>query len=240
MRRLLQLFQPVLQGDSKGKIETIKALMHPPNRPTNGINFVIKEDRELAGIEAERTSLGIFTDGFARNGFIGAGATWQSSELQLTGAQHHFKHMVQDDDWIACWETISSTAGNNEGLWVMLMWNMSITHSPNPRQPTQPQQYPDLSSIPTIPKLSSRLTSYPPAPKIKEGDDGVKYRIRPGSKFSSLFVSLNREVVHIDNADHIKQHVLMPMQDLLPSLQQAPEVVSDRWCGIQDGAEWAV
>lgn len=102
-----------------------------------------------------------------------------------------------------------------------------------PRQPTQPQQYPDLNSIPTSPKLSSRLTSHPPAPEIKEGDDGIKYRIRPGSKFSSLFVSLNREVVHIDNADHIKQHVLMPMQDSLPSLQQAPELVSD-----VDGVEY--
>ncbi|KFZ18363.1 hypothetical protein V501_01265, partial [Pseudogymnoascus sp. VKM F-4519 (FW-2642)] len=113
MRRLLQHFQPVLQGDSKAKIETIKAFMHPPNRPMNGINFVIKEDRELAGIEAERTSLAIFTDGSARNGLIGVGATWQSSELRLTGAHHHFEHVVQEDDWTGCWETISSTADNN-------------------------------------------------------------------------------------------------------------------------------
>ena len=47
--------------------------MHPPNRPTNGTNFVLKEDRELAGIEAERTSLAIFTDGSAQNGYIGVG-----------------------------------------------------------------------------------------------------------------------------------------------------------------------
>lgn len=39
MSRLLQHFQPVLQGDSKAKIENIKAFMHPPNQPTICINF---------------------------------------------------------------------------------------------------------------------------------------------------------------------------------------------------------
>ncbi len=80
----------------------------------NGINFVIKEDRQLAGIEAECASLAIFTDGSARNGFIGVGATWHSSELWLTGAHHHFEHVVQEDDWTGCWETISSTSDNND------------------------------------------------------------------------------------------------------------------------------
>ncbi|KFY66181.1 hypothetical protein V496_02147 [Pseudogymnoascus sp. VKM F-4515 (FW-2607)] len=64
--------------------------------------------------EAERTSRAIFTDGSARNGLIGVGATWQSSDLRLTGAHHHFEHVVQEDDWTGCWETISSTADNNE------------------------------------------------------------------------------------------------------------------------------
>ncbi|KAL5346632.1 hypothetical protein ACLOAV_008339 [Pseudogymnoascus australis] len=100
----------------------------------------------------------------------------------------------------------------------------------NLRQPTEPQQCPDLNSIPSSAKLPP---SHPPAPEIKEGDDGIKYRIRPGSKFSELFVSLLREIVQIENADHIKQHVLMPMKDSLPSLQQAPEVVSD-----VDGVEY--
>ncbi|KAL5344977.1 hypothetical protein ACLOAV_009930 [Pseudogymnoascus australis] len=98
-------------------------------------------------------------------------------------------------------------------------------------QPTKPQR-PDLNSIPSSAKLLPRLTSHPPAPEIKEGDDGIKYRIRPGSKFTRLLVSLNRDVVQIDNADHVKQHVL-PMQDSLPSLQQAPDVVSD-----VDGVEY--
>ncbi|KAL5344845.1 hypothetical protein ACLOAV_010242 [Pseudogymnoascus australis] len=100
----------------------------------------------------------------------------------------------------------------------------------NLRQPTEPQQCPDLNSISSSAKLP---TFHPPAPEIKEGDDGIKYRIRPGSKFSRFFVSLHRDIVQINNADHIKQHVLMPMKDSLPSLQQAPEVVSD-----VDGVEY--
>jgi ribonuclease HI/exonuclease III len=113
MKRLLQYFEPILQGEDGAEMETIKTFIQPPTIQSNVLHFVIREDRDMAAIEAEQATPAIFTDGSGRNGVIGLGVTWRDGELWPMDTYQHLNSIIREDEWIKGWQTISTKADNN-------------------------------------------------------------------------------------------------------------------------------
>ncbi|KFY92192.1 hypothetical protein V500_04253, partial [Pseudogymnoascus sp. VKM F-4518 (FW-2643)] len=91
----------------------------------------------------------------------------------------------------------------------------------NPRIPTDhPQTFvsaprPYVTPHPTPPTVApssappTRAPAPPAAPAIFVGQDGVKYSVDPSSEFGDLLVSVDRELVDIDDDEYTRQLVLV-------------------------------
>ncbi|OBT60128.1 hypothetical protein VE03_10376, partial [Pseudogymnoascus sp. 23342-1-I1] len=60
-------------------------------------------------------------------------------------------------------------------------------------------------------------------PQILHGHDGIKYSSDPTSEFGDLFVSVDRDVVDVDNAEFKHQLVLVPTEKR-PQKPEGPEL----------------
>ena len=83
--------------------------------------------------------------------------------------------------------------------------------------PTTPTTIP--SSAPPI-----RAPAPPTAPAIFLGHDGVKYSIDPSSEFGDLLVSVDRDLVDIDDVEYTRQLVLVAKKAPRPPREKGEEV----------------
>jgi hypothetical protein len=72
-------------------------------------------------------------------------------------------------------------------------------------------------------------------PQILYGHDGIKYSSDPTSEFGGLLVSVDREVVDVDNAEFTRQLVLVPKKPEGPELKRGEEVFRMAEGGVFDG-----
>ncbi|KFY62200.1 hypothetical protein V496_04684, partial [Pseudogymnoascus sp. VKM F-4515 (FW-2607)] len=83
--------------------------------------------------------------------------------------------------------------------------------------PTPSTAAPSTAPIP-------RAAAPPAAPEIFTGHDGVKYSVDPGSEFGELLVSVDRELVDIEDVEYTRQLVLVAKRAPRPARAKGEEV----------------
>ncbi|OAF59045.2 hypothetical protein VC83_04440 [Pseudogymnoascus destructans] len=68
-----------------------------------------------------------------------------------------------------------------------------------------------------------RAPALPPAPLILQGQDGIKYSSDPSSEFGDLLVSVDRELVDVDDKEYTRQIVLVAKKAPRPPRAQGEE-----------------